>query len=160
MYCLMPSDNFIVKISGTQAGIEPTTFGVPTHCFNHWATEALVTRVAIGRLNRQSFYFSADCMNIARTLTWTCGDPYRCNGFPNLLTESYNLHGCSHMIVSYNAECVCEAVLKVCRTQQWKWRLVLVSGWVYGAGVHQKNVYLYTQYNHVNSEIQHGKSCI
>ncbi len=27
MYCLMPSDNFIVKKSGTQAGIEPTTFG-------------------------------------------------------------------------------------------------------------------------------------
>ncbi len=41
-------------------------------------------------------------MIIARTLT--CGDPYRCNGFPNLLTESYNLHGCSHVIVSYNAE--------------------------------------------------------
>ncbi len=32
MYCLMPSDNFIVKKS---AGIEPTTFGVPTHCSNH-----------------------------------------------------------------------------------------------------------------------------
>ncbi len=28
MYCPMPSDNFIVKKSGTQAGIEPTTFGV------------------------------------------------------------------------------------------------------------------------------------
>ncbi len=41
-------------------------------------------------------------MIIARALT--CGDPYRCNGFPNLLTESYNLHGCSHLIVSYNAE--------------------------------------------------------
>ncbi len=26
MYCLMPSDNFILKKSGTQAGIEPTTF--------------------------------------------------------------------------------------------------------------------------------------
>ncbi len=59
-------------------------------------------RVAIVRLYRQSFYFSADSMIIARTLT--CGDPYICNGFPNLLTESYNLHGCSHMIVSYNAE--------------------------------------------------------
>ncbi len=35
MYCLMPSDNFIVKKSGTQAGIELTTFGVPTHCSNH-----------------------------------------------------------------------------------------------------------------------------
>ncbi len=35
MYCLMPSDNFIVKKSRTQAGIEPTTFGVPTHCSNH-----------------------------------------------------------------------------------------------------------------------------
>ncbi len=61
-----------------------------------------MTRVAIGRLNRQPFYFSTDSMIIARTLT--CGDPYRCNEFPNLLTESYNLHGCSHMIVSYNAE--------------------------------------------------------
>ncbi len=91
---------FIVnKKSGTLAGIQPTTFGVPTH---HWATEALVTRVAIGRLNRQSFYFWTDSTIIARTLT--CGDPYRCNGFPNLLTESYNLHGYSHMIVSYNAE--------------------------------------------------------
>ncbi len=35
MYCLMPSDNFILKKSGTQAGIEPTTFGAPTHCSNH-----------------------------------------------------------------------------------------------------------------------------
>ncbi len=35
MYCLMPSDNFIVRKSGTQAGIEPTNFGVPTHCSNH-----------------------------------------------------------------------------------------------------------------------------
>ncbi len=35
MYCLMPSDNFIVKKSGIQAGIKPTTFGVPTHCSNH-----------------------------------------------------------------------------------------------------------------------------
>ncbi len=43
MYYLMPSDDFIVKKSGTQAGIEPTTFGVLTHCSNHWATEALVT---------------------------------------------------------------------------------------------------------------------
>ncbi len=55
MYCLMPSNNFMVKKSGTQAGIEPTTFGAPTHCSNHGATEALVTRVAIGRLNKQSF---------------------------------------------------------------------------------------------------------
>ncbi len=35
MYCLMLSVSFIVKKSGTQAGIEPTTFGVPTHCSNH-----------------------------------------------------------------------------------------------------------------------------
>ncbi len=35
MYCLIPSDNFIVKKSGTQAGIKPTTFGVLTHCSNH-----------------------------------------------------------------------------------------------------------------------------
>ncbi len=31
MHCLMPSDNLIVKNSGTQAGIEPTAFGVPTN---------------------------------------------------------------------------------------------------------------------------------
>ncbi len=35
LYCLMPSNNFIVKKSGTQAGIESTTFGVLTHCSNH-----------------------------------------------------------------------------------------------------------------------------
>ncbi len=33
MYCLMSSDNFIVKKSRTQAGIEPTTFGVLTLTF-------------------------------------------------------------------------------------------------------------------------------
>ncbi len=30
MYCLMLSDNFVGKKSGTQVGIEPTTCGVPT----------------------------------------------------------------------------------------------------------------------------------
>ncbi len=35
MYCLMPSGNFIVIKSGTQSGIEPTTFGVLAHCSNH-----------------------------------------------------------------------------------------------------------------------------
>ncbi len=34
MYCLMPSDIFILKKARTQAGIEPK-FGVPTHCSNH-----------------------------------------------------------------------------------------------------------------------------
>ncbi len=32
MYCLMRSNNLY---SGTQAGIEPTTFGVLAHCSNH-----------------------------------------------------------------------------------------------------------------------------
>ncbi len=35
MYCLMPFRQFIVKISGPHAGIEPTTFRVPIHCSNH-----------------------------------------------------------------------------------------------------------------------------
>ncbi len=35
MYCLMPSENFMLRKCGTQAGIEPTTFGVPTHCSIH-----------------------------------------------------------------------------------------------------------------------------
>ncbi len=41
MCCLMPSDNFIVKKSGTQAGIEPTTFGalgteLEAHLYRTW----------------------------------------------------------------------------------------------------------------------------
>ncbi len=34
MYCPMPSDDLIVKKYGSQAGIEPTTFGELAHCSN------------------------------------------------------------------------------------------------------------------------------
>ncbi len=78
-----------------ESNLQPLGY-LPTHCSNHWATEALVARVAIGRLNRQSFYFSADYMIIARTLTR--GDPYRCNPICLLNPTTCLCHKQKHLL--------------------------------------------------------------